>query len=43
MEDSVDVSKEYVDTIKRNMDISYELYLKMLAEYFKEDINIDQE
>ena len=46
--DSVDVSKEYVDTIKEETwikdDISpYELYLKMLYEYFKEDINIDQE
>ena len=46
--EAVDVSKEYVDTIKEDTwikdDITpYELYLKMLFEYFKEDINIDQE
>ena len=46
--DAVDVSQEYVDTIHRNTwlrdDISpYHLYLKMLYEYLKEDINLDQE
>jgi len=46
--DAVDVSKEYVDTIRRETwlreDISpYYLYLKMLYEYLKEDINLDQE
>jgi SNF2 family DNA or RNA helicase len=46
--DAVDVSKEYVDTIHRQTwlseDISpYHLYLKMLYEYLKEDINLDQE
>jgi len=43
-----DVSKDYVDTVVNNTwlreDISpYHLYLKMLYEYFLEDINIDQE
>ena len=46
--DAVDVSKEYVETIHRETwlreDISpYHLYLKMLYEYLKEDINLDQE
>jgi len=46
--DAVDVSQEYVDTIRRETwlreDISpYYLYLKMLYEYLKEDINLDQE
>jgi len=45
---SVDISKEYVDTISTNTwlneDISpYYLYLKMLYEYLKEDINADQD
>ena len=46
--DAVDVSKEYVDTIRKETwlreDISpYDLYLKVLYEYLKEDINVDQE
>ncbi len=46
--DGVDISERYVDTVRRktwlNEDISpYELYLKMLYEYLKEDINLDQE
>jgi len=46
--DGVDISERYVDTVLRktwlNEDISpYELYLKMLYEYLKEDINLDQE
>ena len=46
--DGVDVSYDYIDTIQKetwlNEEISpYHLYLKMLYEYFKEDINIDQE
>lgn len=46
--DAVDVSDEYVATLNHDTwikdDITpYELYLKMLFEYFKEDINIDQE
>jgi len=46
--DAVDVSKEYVDTIRKETwlrdDISpYHLYLKMLYEYLKEDINLDRE
>ncbi len=46
--DGVDISEKFVDTIRTktwlNEDISpYQLYLKMLYEYLKEDINIDQE
>jgi len=46
--DSVDLSEKFVDTIRTktwlNEDISpYQLYLKMLYEYLKEDINLDQE
>jgi len=46
--DAVDVSREYVDTIRKETwlrdDISpYHLYLKMLYEYLEEDINLDQE
>ncbi len=46
--DAVDVSQEYVDTLRKETwlreDISpYHLYLKMLYEYLKEDINLDQE
>ena len=46
--DAVDVSKEYVDTIRKKTwlrdDISpYHLYLKMLYEYLEEDINLDRE
>ena len=46
--DAVDVSQEYVDTLRKETwlreDISpYYLYLKMLYEYLKEDINVDQE
>ena len=45
---SVDISQGYIDTIQKktwlNEDITpYELYLKMLYEYLKEDINLDQE
>jgi len=45
--DSIDLTEEYVDTIKNdtwlNDDITpYELYLKFLYEYFKEDINLDE-
>ena len=44
----VDVSAEYVNTVEQNTwlrdDITpYELYLKTLYEYFKEEINIDKE
>jgi len=44
--DSIDVSKEYVETIQNQTwlrdDITpYELYLKFLYEYFKEEINED--
>lgn len=46
--EAVDISDAYVDTIQRrtwlNDQISpYDLYLKFLYEYFKEDINADQE
>lgn len=45
---SVDISKDYVETIQKrtwlNDEISpYHLYLKMLYEYLKEDINADQD
>jgi len=47
-EKSVDVSEEYIETIKTltwlNDTITpYELYLKFLYEYLKEKINLDQE
>ncbi len=46
--DAVDISEDYVETIRNktwlNDEISpYDLYLKMLYEYLKEDINLDQE
>ena len=46
--DGVDISKDFVDTILTktwlNENISpYQLYLKMLYEYLKEDINLDEE
>ncbi len=46
--DGVDISEKFVDTIQTktwlNENISpYQLYLKMLYEYLKEDINLDQE
>ncbi len=47
-ENSVDISQEYIETIKTRTWVNesitpYELYLKYLYEYFKETINIDQE
>jgi hypothetical protein len=44
----VDVNQTYVETIRRKTWLNdritpYELYLKLLYEYFKEDINIDQD
>jgi superfamily II DNA or RNA helicase/HKD family nuclease len=46
--DAVDISEEYVATIQQRTWLNdtitpYELYLKMLYEYLKEDINIDEE
>jgi HKD family nuclease len=46
--DAVDISEAYIDTINKrtwlNDQISpYELYLKFLYEYFKEEINVDQD
>lgn len=45
--DSVDVNKEFIDTIEKETwiksDITpYEMYLKFLYEYFKEEINDDK-
>lgn len=47
-EKSVEVSEEYVETVKQKTWLNdsitpYELYLKFLYEYLKEKINIDQE
>ena len=47
-EKSIDVSQEYIETIRKktwlNENITpYELYLKFLYEYLKEKINLDQE
>jgi superfamily II DNA/RNA helicase len=47
-EKSVDISETYVETVEKNTwlrdDITpYELYLKTLYEYFKEEINADKE
>lgn len=46
--DGVDISKEYIDTIRTKTWLNdvitpYELYLKFLYEYFKEKISIDKE
>ncbi len=46
--EAVDISDAYVDTIRRRTWLNdqippYDLYLKFLYEYFKEDINADQE
>ncbi len=46
--EAVDISDAYVDTIQRRTWLNdqitpYELYLKFLYEYFKEEINVDQE
>jgi len=46
--DAVDLSKEYVDTIHDKTWLNdaifpYHLYLKFLYEYFREDINIDED
>lgn len=47
-EEAVDISAEYIDTINKrtwlNEQITpYQIYLKFLYEYFKEDINLDEE
>lgn len=47
-DNSVEVSEEYVETIKKKTWLNdsitpYELYLKFLYEYLKEKINVDQE
>lgn len=47
-EEAVDISEEYIDTINKrtwlNDEITpYQIYLKFLCEYFKEDINLDEE
>ena len=46
--DAVDISQEYVETINRNTWLNdsispYEIYLKFLYEYLKEDLNMDEE
>jgi len=46
-DEAIDISEAYIDTINRRTWLNdqitpYELYLKFLYEYFKEDINIDQ-
>lgn len=46
--DAVDISAEYVDTVQQRTWLNdtitpYELYLKFLYEYFKEDINLDED
>ena len=47
-QEGVDVSDEYIDTIKNKSWLNdritpYEIYLKLLYEYFKEDINIEED
>lgn len=46
--EGVDVSEEYVDTIRNRTWLNdritpYQIYLKFLYEYFKEDINVDED
>jgi superfamily II DNA/RNA helicase/HKD family nuclease len=46
--DAVDITREYVETINRKTWLNdqitpYQLYLKLLYEYLKEDINIDDD
>jgi superfamily II DNA/RNA helicase/HKD family nuclease len=46
--EGVDIADEYVDTIQNKTWLNdqitpYEIYLKFLYEYFKEDINVDEE
>lgn len=46
--EAVDISADYVDTIRQHTWLNdtitpYELYLKFLYEYFKEDINLDED
>lgn len=47
-EEAVDISDEYIDTINKRTWLNdqitpYQIYLKFLYEYFKEDINLDEE
>jgi len=47
-EEAVDISEAYVDTINKRTWLNdqitpYQIYLKFLYEYFKEDINLDEE
>lgn len=47
-EQGIDISEEFIDTIKNKTWLKdnitpYEIYLKLLYEYFKEDINVDEE
>jgi superfamily II DNA or RNA helicase/HKD family nuclease len=47
-EEAVDISDEYIDTINKRTWLNdqitpYQIYLKFLYEYFREDINLDEE
>lgn len=47
-QESVDISNEYIDTINKRTWLNdqinpYQIYLKFLYEYFKEDINLDED
>ena len=47
-EEGVDISDEYIDTVQNKTWLNdqitpYQIYLKFLYEYFKEDINADEE
>ncbi len=47
-EEGVDITEEYIDTIRNKTWLNdkitpYQIYLKFLYEYFKEDINADEE
>ena len=46
-EDSVDITDDYIETIRTETWLSeitpYEIYLKFLYEYFREDIDLDEE
>jgi superfamily II DNA/RNA helicase/HKD family nuclease len=46
--EGVDLSEQYIDTIQNKTWLNdritpYQIYLKLLYEYFKEDINVDEE
>ena len=46
-EESIDITEDYVETVKKETWLNdlitpYEIYLKLLYEYFKEDIDLDE-